>query len=243
MEDDIKQWLQQEYEGFERQFFFNLKFWRVPIETLKGTQLYDLFDVFKTTFPDHPSDTNTVFYLTESVGQTPLSQTVLLWCSHFEHSALEDLRSLTSFMHDTLNVESTEPESAFLSKLDGIGECIVLSFLYPIENIVKLLKARGARGGVEQESYGGALPWRDEIKAPNHDRLSGPLAPVGCCCSRLRILSLHENHNSSLPSAYPSLHSYRSISHASVRAGGAGHWLANVWPRSGRNALFTAGRD
>jgi hypothetical protein len=148
MDDDIKQWLEQEYEGFERQFFSSLKFWRVPVETLKGTHLYDLFDVFRTTFPDHPSDTNTVFYLTESVDQTPLSQSVVLWCSHFEHSALEDLRSLTSFMDDTLDVLSTSHESAFLNKLDGIGECIVLSFLCPNENTVKLLKARGTRGGV-----------------------------------------------------------------------------------------------
>ena len=150
MDDDIKQWSQQEYEGFERQFFSNRKFWRVPVETLKGTHLYDLFDAFRTTFPDHPSDTNTVFYLTESVGQTPLSQTVLLWCSHFEHSALEDLRSLASFMDDTLNVLSTSQESAFLDRLDGIGESVVLSFLYPNEDTVKLLKARGTRGGVEQ---------------------------------------------------------------------------------------------
>jgi hypothetical protein len=39
MGDDIKQWLEQEYEGFERQFFSSLKFWRAPVEMLKGTHL------------------------------------------------------------------------------------------------------------------------------------------------------------------------------------------------------------
>ena len=145
MDDDIKQWLNGEYEGFERQFFCNVKFWRVPVETLKGTHLYDLFDVFRTTFPDHPSDTNTVFYLTESVDQLPAHQRVCLWCSHFEHAALEDLRSLVSFIDEALLVLSTNQESAFLDKLDGIGECIVLSFVNPNENTVELLKSRGTR--------------------------------------------------------------------------------------------------
>ena len=88
--------------------------------------------------------------MTESVNQTPLSQSVVLWCSYFEQAALEDLLSLASFMDDALNVLSTSHESEFLNRLDCIGACLALSFLYPNEEAVKLLKARGTRGGVEQ---------------------------------------------------------------------------------------------
>jgi hypothetical protein len=149
MDDDIKHWLEGEYEGFERQFFSNDKFWRVPVGLLKGTRLYDLFDVFRTTFPDHPSDTNTVFYLTETMNLMPAHQSVCLWCSHFEHADLEDLRNLVSFMDEALRVFSTDQESAFLNKLDVIGECIILSFAHPNENTVELLKSLGTRGGIE----------------------------------------------------------------------------------------------
>jgi hypothetical protein len=137
MDDGIRQWLEGEYEGFERQFFSNVRFWRVPVGTLKGTHLYDLFDLFRSTFPDHPSDTNTVFYLTETVNLRPAHRRVCLWCSHFEHAALEDLRSLVSFMDEALRVFSTNQESAFLDKLDGIAECIMLSFVNPNEKTVR----------------------------------------------------------------------------------------------------------
>jgi hypothetical protein len=148
MDDDVKRWLEEQYQEFESQFLSHLKFWRAPAETLRGTPLYDLFEVFTSTFPDHPSDINTVFYLIESVSVTPVHHSVWLWCSHFEHSTLGDLRDLVLYMDGAMRVLSTSEESGFVEILDGIGERIVLAFSFPPDNIVELIQARGVRGGV-----------------------------------------------------------------------------------------------
>ena len=65
MDNEINEWLEHEYSAFERQFFSHCRVWRLPVHVLKGTDLYRLFETFSRTFPDHPSDVNTVFYLIE----------------------------------------------------------------------------------------------------------------------------------------------------------------------------------
>jgi len=146
MDNDTNAWLEQEYQEFERQFLALPAFWRAAAQTLRGTRLYSLFESFARTFPDHPSDVNTVFYLVESVSQIPVSQEVWLWCSHFEHQSLEDLRNLVTFMDEGMRVLSSDEDCARVEMLDSFRERIVLSFYFPRPDTVELLKARGVRG-------------------------------------------------------------------------------------------------
>ncbi len=150
MHDEINDWLEQEYREFEGQAFAKGKVWRSPVHTLKGTHLYSLFESFAGTFPDHPSESNTVFYLTEfylteSADTTHRRQQVWLWCSHFEHAALEDLRNLVFFMDEAVRVLSTSDDLAWVEVLDNSRERVVLVFHDPQESAVELLKSRGVR--------------------------------------------------------------------------------------------------
>jgi hypothetical protein len=70
---------------------------------------------------------------------------IWLWCSHFEHAFLEDLRNLGSFLQEALPLLSTTEDCAGVEMLDNIGEKIVLAFYSPPESTVELLKSRGAR--------------------------------------------------------------------------------------------------
>jgi len=149
MDKELDDWLEQEYQKFESQFLTLGRFWRAPVHTLKETPLYDLFEKFKERFPDHPDDINTVFYLTESVNCIPIQHSVLLWCSHFEHSTLEDLRNLVSFMEEATPVLATTEDCSGVERLNDTGESVVLIFYMPPDNVVGLLKNLGARGGRE----------------------------------------------------------------------------------------------
>jgi len=143
MDGEINEWVEKEYSAFEREFFPHCRVWRLPLHVLKGTPLYGLFETFSHTFPDHPSDTNTVFYLTEPTRVTPVTQQVYLWCSHFEHSALEDLCNLVSFLTEANNLISTSADSAAVSLLDSVKEQIVLVVYSVKEDVIALLKDRG----------------------------------------------------------------------------------------------------
>jgi len=127
MDNEINEWLEHEYSAFERQFFSHCRVWRLPVQVLKGTDLYRLFETFSRTFPDHPSDVNTVFYLIEPTKPDSVIQYLSLWCSHFEHSGLEDLRNLVSFLDDANHLLSRSPDSAGVSLLDCQREWVVLT--------------------------------------------------------------------------------------------------------------------
>jgi hypothetical protein len=71
LQDDIKEWLEQQYGELERHYLPYPKVWRAPTRALKDTPLYALYETFAKAFPDHPSDINTVFYLIESETQRP----------------------------------------------------------------------------------------------------------------------------------------------------------------------------
>lgn len=146
--DDVNNWLEQECLEFERRFFSPGKLWRSPVQALKGTELYGLFESFARFFPDHPSEINTVFYLTESVEGTRERHSVWLWCSHFEPAALEDLRNLVSFVDEASRLVSTSLDSAGVEVLDNIKEQLVLVFYTPRESMVDLLKGLGVQAGV-----------------------------------------------------------------------------------------------
>jgi len=135
--------LEESYREFESQFLQRRQFWRAPASVMKGTVLFDIFSDFCKTFPDHPSDENTVFYLSEWENVSPTMIEVILWCYHFEHAGIEDVRNLVSFMDRTASVLSKWEDYCGIEMFDGISESVVISFGDPRKEIVDLLKSRG----------------------------------------------------------------------------------------------------
>jgi len=132
---------------FDARFLGRKRFWRAAFADLRDTSLYELFRRFSGIFPDHPSDSNTVLYLAEWTHVTPTIWEVLLWCDHFEHSAVEDVRRLVGFAESANAILATDEHGAGVELLDGVEDCVVLSFMDPRPEVKEALQRYGARGG------------------------------------------------------------------------------------------------
>jgi hypothetical protein len=144
MPTEEEQYWEQEYAEFEDRFFSQKAFWRVPAHALKGTPLFAVFERLCATFPDHPGEHNTVFYLFEHRNISPKSYSVLLRCSHFEHTSLDDIRMLVEFLESAAAIITTH-SCALLEHLDGCAEKLHLRFYGPRDEIVTLLQSRSSR--------------------------------------------------------------------------------------------------
>jgi hypothetical protein len=144
MNSELQEYLEQEYSDFEGSNLGDQRFWRAPVSALRGTALFSLFDKLCASFPDHPSEHNTVFYLTESASGT---YSVLLTCTHFEHAALEDVRGLMDFLQQAASpiVRDGSIDLIALELLDSSAEKLHVRFYEPVQDIVTLLQQHATR--------------------------------------------------------------------------------------------------
>ncbi|NOS71511.1 MAG: hypothetical protein HOP33_16490 [Verrucomicrobia bacterium] len=138
------QYWEQEYVDFERSICIEHAFWRAPAHLLQGTPLFAVFERLCVTFPDHPDDHNTVFYLFDHTSVTPKMCSVLLRCSHFEHSSLNDLRALTEFLEFAADIITTD-RCALVELLDGCTEKLHVRFHGPRDEIISILRKHASR--------------------------------------------------------------------------------------------------
>lgn len=147
MDENMATSSEQDYSDFENKFLTNSSFWRAPFASLRETMLYRVFEDFAKQFPDHPSELNTVIYLTEPLAVTPPLPSIWLWCSHFEHFSLDDLRDLVSFM-GAVRLSLGGPHSvAAVELLDSFGQELVLSFSFPKPEVSGLIRVLGMPSG------------------------------------------------------------------------------------------------
>jgi hypothetical protein len=140
MTPELQQHLEQEYRDFEEQHFRGESFWRTPLSTLKGTLLFPLFERFRASFPDHPTEDNTVFYLMR--GPRSGGYSVYFVCTHFEDTSPEDVRALADFLDEAASVIGRESGSS----LDFLaGETVMACFYEPSETIVSLIQQYATR--------------------------------------------------------------------------------------------------
>src|SRR2546429_287942 len=130
MTSEQQEYLEQEYSEFEERYFGDERFWRAPASALRGTILFVLFEELCISFPDHPTEYNTVFYLIESNSG---SHSVLLVCTHFEDASLSDVRRLTDFLERAASsiVRDGSTELVALELLDHAGEKFHVRFYDP----------------------------------------------------------------------------------------------------------------
>lgn len=146
--DEERYW-DQEHTRFEEGELRPLKtwktFWRAAAHSLRGSILFPVFERFRSAFPDHPHDYNTVFYLFDHEGLPPTRYIVLLRCTHFEHTSLDDLRALTDFLEYAKGIITINGFAA----LDTLnGETIHLEFTHPSDETITLLQQRATRTAV-----------------------------------------------------------------------------------------------
>ena len=139
-----EQYIEREYADYEDTSLRDDVFWRVPAYALAGTPLFAVFELLCKKFPDHPNDHNTVFYLFDHFGVSPTHYSVLLRCSHFEHSSLEDVCELGDFLSQAARCIA-DGESADVELLDGCGERLHVRFYFPREDMVRVLQERATR--------------------------------------------------------------------------------------------------
>ncbi len=144
MTSELQEYLEREYSEFEKRYFHDGRFWRAPVSALGGTVLFSLFEQFCASFPDHPSEHNTVFYLIESGSG---SYSVLLVCTHFEDASLADVRRLMDLFERAAPaiVRDGSIELIALELLDHPGEELRVRFYDPISDIIGLLQQHATR--------------------------------------------------------------------------------------------------
>jgi hypothetical protein len=144
MTPEQQEYLEQEYSDFEEVHLHGERFWRVPASELRDTVVFPLFEQLCASFPDHPSEYNTLFYLIESPSG---SQSVLLACTHFEHGSLADVRGLMDLCerHSAYIVRDGSIELIALELLDHSGEKLHIRFYDPVPDIVSLLQQHATR--------------------------------------------------------------------------------------------------
>ena len=144
MTSELQEYLEQEYSDFEARYLRGERFWRAPVSALSGTILFSLFEQLCTSFPDHPSEHNTVFYLIESSSG---NHSVLLACTHFEDSSLADVRGLMDLFERAAPsiVRDGSIELIALELLDHVGEKLHVRFYDPVDDIVSLLQQHATR--------------------------------------------------------------------------------------------------
>jgi len=144
MTPELHDYLEQEYSEFEETHFPGERFWRAPVSVLKDTVLFSLFEQLCASFPDHPSEHNTLFYLLESPSG---SQSVLLVCTHFEHGSLAEVKELMDLFERRAAciVSDGLIESIALELLDHSGEKLHIRFYDPLPDIVTLLQQHATR--------------------------------------------------------------------------------------------------
>jgi len=144
MTPELQEYLEQEYSEFEEAHLRGERFWRAPVSELKNTALFPLFEQLSDSFPDHPSEYNTLFYLIESSSG---NQSVLLVCTHFEHGSLADVRGLMDLFerHASHLVRDGSIELIALDLLDHTGEKLHVRFYDPVPEMAGLLKQHATR--------------------------------------------------------------------------------------------------
>ena len=143
MTPELQEYLEKEYSDFEERYLRGQCFWRAPASVLRDTILYSVFEQLCASFPDHPSEHNTVFYLVSSSG----SHSVLLACTHFEHASLADVRGLMDLLERVAPsiVRDGSIELVALELLDNIAEKLHVRFHDPVHGIVSLLQQHATR--------------------------------------------------------------------------------------------------
>ena len=144
MSPELHEYLEQEYSEFEAAHFQGERFWRAPVSELKGTVLFPVFEQLCASFPDHPSEHNTLFYLVESASG---AQSVLLVCTHFEHASIEDVRGLVDLFeqHAAFIVRDGSTELIALELLDHSGEELRVRFYEPVPEVACSLQEHATR--------------------------------------------------------------------------------------------------
>jgi hypothetical protein len=142
---------EKEYNDYEARFGSNEVFWRTPAYALKGSPLFEVFERFCETFPDHPHEYNTVFYLFDYVSVSPKSYSILFRCAHFEHNTFDDLRALIDYLAfaATRITGSNNTDFVGLDLLDGYGEKLHITFDHPSNEIISILKKHSTRSATK----------------------------------------------------------------------------------------------
>src|SRR5438445_9286315 len=135
MTSSTGEYLEQQYSDFERSHLSDEHFWGAPVSKLTTTSLFSAFQQFRTLFPDHPDEDNTLFYILR--GPRSDGYTALLVCLHFEHCSLDDVRALVGFLEGVATI--VEHETSTLIDFLG-GETLVARFCEPAERIVTLIQ-------------------------------------------------------------------------------------------------------
>src|SRR5262245_51436161 len=141
---DEQEYWEERYSEFERRVLRNRVLWRAPAHRLRGTALFSVFERLCAEFPDHPDGHNTVFYLINEVGQTPTTYSVLLRCDHFEHTALDDIRTLAEFLAEASDTISSD-KLAGIDVLNDYEEELQLRFYSPRDEIIAILQSCSSR--------------------------------------------------------------------------------------------------
>jgi hypothetical protein len=144
MSPEAQEYLEREYSEFEEAHLRGECFWRAPVSELKDTALFPLFEQLVESFPDHPSEHSTLFYLIESSSG---NQTILVVCTHFEHGSLNDVRGLLDLFerHAAYLVRDGSVERIALDLLDHSREQLHVRLYDPTPEIVRILKQHATR--------------------------------------------------------------------------------------------------
>ena len=139
-----QEYLEREYSEFEKRCLSDQRFWRAPVFALTGTTLFGLFEQFSSSFPDHPSEYNTLFYLNQTERG---DYSILLVCTHFEHTSLTDVRALMDLLERAARsiVRDGSSELIALELLDLPREELRIRFYDPLNDIVSLLQQHATR--------------------------------------------------------------------------------------------------
>jgi len=146
---DVERYWAEEHTSFEESSLRPCKtwerFWRATANSLRETFLFPVFERFCSAFPDHPHDYNTVFYLFDHGVSSSTRYDVLMRCTHFEHTSLDDLRALADFLEFAKGV-ITADGFAHLDMFNG--ETLHLQFSHPNDETIILLQQRATRTAI-----------------------------------------------------------------------------------------------
>ncbi len=140
------------FSRFEDEYFHQVCFWRAPLASLRDTPLAELFATFVQLFPDHPSEYNTVFYAVrrnQPEGDTPMPESVLFACHHFEHHFALDIANLSAFLEAFRKTLGDQADTCGINVLDSFAELLVLECYMPSNEVVELIKEQA---GVARQS-------------------------------------------------------------------------------------------
>lgn len=141
MTSELQEYLENEYGKFESTYLRGCHFWRVPVYALMDPPFHAIFQEFSSTFPDHPNEHNTVFYLIQSASN---DCSILFHCSHFEHTFSDELPALANFVESTARIVASS-QGGHIELLDGYGEKLIIRFYGAEDHIAALLRACATR--------------------------------------------------------------------------------------------------